>query len=208
MSNPSRVIRRYSDGERINHWIVAISFILAALSGLAFFHPSLFWLVNLFGGGPWARILHPFIGVVMFVFFFISMLRYWKHNRITGADRQWLKRWRDVVANREEGLPEVGRYNGGQKLVFWLMVASMIVLVVTGCMFWQPYFAGYFPITLVRLATLLHSVAAVALIIGIIVHVYAAIWVKGTLRAMTRGTVETAWARKHHPAWYREMTGR
>ena len=40
------------------------SFVLLALSGLALFHPALFWLTNLFGGGPWTRILHPFIGVL------------------------------------------------------------------------------------------------------------------------------------------------
>ena len=44
-------------------------------------------------------------------------------------------------------------------------------------------------------------------IIALIVHVYAAIWVKGTLRAMMRGNVSAAWARHHHPGWYREVTG-
>ena len=57
--NNRQVIRRYTASERINHWLVAISFILTALSGLAFFHPGLYWLSNLFGGGTWARILHP-----------------------------------------------------------------------------------------------------------------------------------------------------
>ncbi|NBR28140.1 MAG: formate dehydrogenase cytochrome b556 subunit, partial [Betaproteobacteria bacterium] len=86
----SKYLQRYSDQERMNHWIVAICFVFAALSGLAFFHPALFWLVNLFGGGPWARILHPFIGVAMFGFFLISMLRYWHHNKIDANDRKWL----------------------------------------------------------------------------------------------------------------------
>lgn len=202
----SKYLQRYSDKERMNHWIVAICFVFAALSGLAFFHPALFWLVNLFGGGPWARILHPFIGVAMFGFFLISMLRYWHHNKIDANDRKWLAQWRDVANNREDKLPEVGRYNGGQKLVFWVSVISAIVLIVTGIIFWRPYFADYFPIELIRLATLLHAIAAFALIVSIIVHVYAAIWVKGTLRAMTRGTVSEAWAKKHHPAWHREVT--
>jgi len=202
----SKYLQRYSDQERMNHWIVALCFICAALSGLAFFHPALFWLVNLFGGGPWARILHPFIGVVMFGFFLLSMRRYWHHNKIDANDRKWLEQWRDVANNREDNLPEVGRYNGGQKLVFWVSVVSAIVLIVTGVIFWRPYFADLFPIGLIRLATLLHAIAAFALIVSIIVHVYAAIWVKGTLRAMTRGTVSEAWAKKHHPAWHREVT--
>ena len=40
----------------------------------------------------------------------------------------------------------------------------------------------------------------------VIVHVYAAIWVKGTTRAMTRGTVSPGWAKMNHPLWYEEMT--
>jgi len=68
--NRKGLIQRYTTSQRINHWIIAMSFVLLALSGLALFHPSMFWLTNLFGGGPWTRILHPFIGVVMFVCFF------------------------------------------------------------------------------------------------------------------------------------------
>ena len=34
-------IQRYTDRERMNHWVVAIAFVLAALSGLALFPPGL-----------------------------------------------------------------------------------------------------------------------------------------------------------------------
>ena len=60
-----RLLRRYSDGQRMNHWFIALMFVLAGLSGLAFFHPSFYFFVNLFGGGQWTRILHPFLGVLM-----------------------------------------------------------------------------------------------------------------------------------------------
>jgi formate dehydrogenase subunit gamma len=202
------MIQRYSDSERINHWVVAICFVLAALSGLSMFHPSLFWLSHLFGGGPWTRILHPFIGVVMAAAFVSMMLRFWRHNRLTSSDRQWLRQWRDVAGNREDRLPEVGRYNGGQKLLFWLMVICVVTLFVTGVLFWRPWFADSLPIFVVRLATLLHAAAAAVLVIGIIVHVYAALWVKGSIGAMMRGTVSDNWARKHHRLWYREVTGK
>jgi formate dehydrogenase subunit gamma len=105
------------------------------------------------------------------------------------------------MAGQLEQMPPAGRYNAGQKLLFWLMVVCLVVLLVTGIVFWRPYFASAFPIGLVRAATLLHSFTAVVLIIGVIVHIYAAIWVKGTTRAMTRGTVSEAWARHHHPRW-------
>ena len=144
--------------------------------------PSMFFLTNLFGGGPWTRILHPFIGVVMF-----AVLRSgWRcasgaTTCSTDNDRQWLSQWRDVIDNREDKLPEVGRYNAGQKVLFWVMVACLIVLLFTGFVIWRPYFAPAFTITLVRIAVLLHAIAAFVLILGIIVHIYAAIWVKGSV---------------------------
>ena len=202
----SKMIQRYSERERMNHWVIAILFFMAGLSGLAFFHPSMFWLNNFFGGGPWTRILHPFLGVLMFLSFAGLMLKVWHHNKITEADKKWLTAVSEVVSGHEETLQNVGRYNGGQKVLFWIMVACMFVLLVSGIMFWQPWFADAFPIGLRRLAVLLHALSAAVLIIGVIVHVYAAIWVKGTIRAMTRGSVSEAWARKHHPAWHREMT--
>lgn len=199
-------IVRYRAGTRINHWIVAISFVLLALSGLALFHPSLFWLTALFGGGPWTRIVHPFIGLVMTLAFAILAAGLWRYNRLQHRDWVWLRNAGDVVTNREDRLPEVGRYNGGQKLLFYLIVLCLIGLLASGIVMWRAYFAFYFPIEVVRLASVLHAFCAVVLICGIVVHIYAAIWVKGSVRAMTRGTVSPGWAWKHHRAWFRAVT--
>lgn len=199
-------IERYTANERVNHWFTAITFLVLAASGLALFHPSMYWLTNLLGGGTWTRILHPFVGVAMFVSFVIMVRSFWAYNKMSRTDFMWLAQWRDVLKKREDGLPEAGRYNAGQKLLFWIMLLAMVLLLISGIIIWQPYFAPAFPITLVRLAVLTHAVSAFVLILGIIVHVYAALWVKGSIRAMTRGYVSKAWARKHHAAWYRELS--
>jgi formate dehydrogenase subunit gamma len=204
----STMIQRYTARERSNHWVVAIAFVLAALSGLALFHPAFFFLTNLFGGGTWARILHPFIGVLVFLFFMGLAAQFWRFNRVTSADRQWMRRIKDVLRNRDEGLPEVGKYNAGQKYLFWSMVVGIPVLLISGFVIWQPWFAPLFPIWLLRVAVVIHALVAWIVILAIIVHVYAAIWVRGSVRAMTRGTVPAAWARRHHRAWYRDITGR
>ena len=205
----NRTIERYSKSDRSKHWAVAIFFVLAALSGLSLFHPSLFFLSGLFGGGPWTRILHPFIGVLMFLGFVLMFFRFWRENMIRQVDREWARRAPHLMATGDEhSMPPVGKYNAGQKAVFWVSAISLVVLLLTGIVFWRPWFAYAFPITLIRIATLLHAFAAVVLILTIIVHIYAAIWVKGTIRAMTRGTVTEAWARQNHPLWHRDMTGR
>lgn len=200
-----KLIQRYNAAERINHWIVAICFVLLAISGLAFFYPAFFWLTGVFGTPQLARIIHPFVGVVMVLAFARQFFRYAHHNLINKEDVRWMMSVREVMKGNEVG--DTGRYNGGQKGMFWLMVVCMILLLGSGFIAWRPYFAPLFPIPVIRIALLVHAASALALIAGIIVHVYAALWVQGTIRAMVEGVVTHAWAKKHHPRWFRQMTG-
>lgn len=196
-------IQRYSAPERINHWIVAFCFVFAALSGLGFFFPSFNWLMHVLGTPQLARILHPFIGVIMFAAFLLMFLRYWRDNLIERDDLEWAKNIRKVAQNEEVG--DTGRYNFGQKCVFWAAIVSLLLLLASGIVIWRPYFAGAFSIPIIRLALVVHSVSAVVLIMVIMVHIYAALWVKGTITAMVEGWVTPAWAKKHHPRWYRQI---
>lgn len=199
-------IPRYTASERVNHWTVAICFVLLALSGLAFFHPAFFFLTDLFGGGPWTRILHPYIGLALFIAFAMLVARFWRHNLIERRDVDWLKRVPDMVVSGDDShMPEQGKNNGGQKVLFWCLVTGILVLLLTGLVMWRAWWTP--PILLIRVATLLHSIAAVCCIGLIVAHVYAALWVSGSIRAMVRGKVSRAWAWQHHRAWYRKMTG-
>ncbi len=200
-------IVRYTAKERVNHWIVAMAFVLAALSGLALFHPALFWFTNFFGGGPWDRILHPVFGLIMVFAFIFYAAGKAAENRMEPRDWKWLRQIMDVISNREERLPEVGRFNAGQKMVFYSAVLCQSVLLLTGFVIWRAYFSQYFPITVIRWSALLHAICAFVLISTIIVHVYAGIWIKGSIRAMTRGTVTPGWVWKHHRGWFREIMG-
>ncbi len=110
----------------------------------------------------------------------------------------------DVINNRDENLPELGKYNAGQKLVFWSQTLLIPVLLVTGLVIWDWYFYGWTTIPVKRIAVIIHSLAAILAITVIIVHIYAGIWVKGTMRAMTRGTVTAGWAYRHHRKWFRQ----
>ncbi|SPJ16319.1 formate dehydrogenase-O, cytochrome b556 subunit [Burkholderiales bacterium] len=205
MKRDPRDLVRYSGSERANHWVVGMCFILLALSGLAFFHPAFFPLTMLFGGGTWARILHPFIGVIMTAFFVVMAMRFWKLNVMSPTDWEWLRRIRELIDGDDHNMPEMGKYNGGQKLLFWLFVGCVFLLFVSGIVIWRAYFAGFFPIGLIRLFSFVHAVVAVTMIALIMVHIYAAIWVKGTIRAMWYGTVTRAWAKQHHRAWYKTV---
>ncbi len=198
-----RLIVRYSPGQRTNHWIVAITFVLLALSGLALFHPAFYWMTNLFGGGPWTRILHPWVGVVMFLSFAIFAATMWRTNLMEKRDWQWIRHANDVVNKRDDRVPEAGRYNGGQKLLYFVQIFLLLGLLITGIIMWREWFWGFFSVDVIRVASLLHAFFAFVLICAIIVHIYAGFWVKGSIRAMTRGTVTPGWAWKHHRGWWR-----
>lgn len=215
MAKPSTTtptsVHRYTAGARLNHWLTAISLILLALSGMALFHPSLYFLTGLFGGGALTRTIHPWIGVFILLSFTGLFLRFWRQNLWQRVDNVWLMKLRAVLAGHEEDIPEIGKYNAGQKLVFWLMSILILVLFVSGVVLWDqqhPFLKDTVGLTFTidqkRVAVLVHALAAVGTILVWIVHVYAAIWVKGTVSAMTTGSVTGGWGWRHHRKWLRE----
>ncbi len=198
------LILRHPVGERVTHWAVAIAFIFLFLSGLAMFHPFFFWLSLLFGSGQLMRALHPMAGVALVLLFYPYALRVWRDNRWLPADSAWVTHMFGFM-RKEYHATDTGKYNGGQKLMFWSMVPIIAALFVSGVVMWQPWFAPSFAPVLRRLSGLLHAVCAFVMFVGIGVHWYAAYWTRGSVRAMVRGTVSRKWARFHHPAWYREV---
>ena len=201
MSRPDTVIIRYTVANRVNHWITAICFVLLVLSGLSMFHPMLFFLSGLFGGGQWTRAVHPWIGVVLLVSYLGLIVQFWRENLVNRDDAAWMKSIKGVLVNDEEHVPPVGRNNAGQKFVFWAMTLLLPVLFFSGLVIWEVYFGEATSIPVQRTALLIHSLAAIAAILVWVIHVYAAIWVRNSVRAMTRGYVTPGWAWRHHRKW-------
>jgi formate dehydrogenase subunit gamma len=198
-------VQRYTGMQRLNHWITAALFTLLALSGLAMFSPYLFSLTGLFGGGQATRAIHPWFGVLLVISFSGLFIRFWRLNMFNHDDVVWTRRIGDVVTNKHDRLPELGKYNAGQKGVFWTQTALILVMFVSGTIIWDQYFYAYTAIETKRWALLLHSVAAIFAIAIILAHIYAGIWIRGTGRAMVLGSVTGGWAFRHHRKWLRQM---
>jgi formate dehydrogenase subunit gamma len=200
-------VPRYGTVSRIVHWTIAVGYVLLMLSGFALFLPPLYWLSAIFGGGSYARILHPFIGVGFALVFFGYAAGLWRSNLLLPGDWTWLKKSRDVMMKRTE-VPVPGKYNAGQKMMFWAVVVVIPVLLVTGIFIWRPYFADSFTIDTRRVSALVHAIFGFLMFVAIGIHVYAAYWTKGSIAGMTRGYVSRAWAKAHHLAWYRQVEAR
>ena len=202
MSDSSEIVR-YDFRERLVHSFAAVSYLYLLLTGLAFWTPALFWLAIVLGGGYLSRLLHPWIGLI-FTAAVLVMYAGWRRDmKTTPEDIEWRRAMRHYVRNEDAQVPPAGRFNYGQKLLFWVMVIGGLALFVSGLGLW---FVASIPWELRGLryaAVLVHSVSALVTIAGFIVHVYMGVAVvPGGLKAIVHGTVASEWARHHHPLWF------
>lgn len=203
--NTDKLILRTRFIDRACHWFMVICFFAVALSGLSWFFPSFNGLNAVFGTPQLARILHPFFGVVVFVLLMFLFARFVKYNLPEREDIQWFKNVKQVLAGKHDPALNIGKYNAGQKVLFWGIMGLISLLLLSGVVIWRPYFAPLFSIPTIRIGLLVHAVAGIALILLIIGHAYLAFWVKGSIRGMVTGYVSRAWAKTHHDRWFRQI---
>jgi len=188
--------------------MAGIFFFFALLSGFGIYLPWIFrFFTPLFGGGAMTRLLHPWFGLGFVFFFSLQAFNWWQVMTWTPADSRWMKQIKQYVTRSDSAeSPETGFFNAGQKMQFWEIVCGCIAYLITGVMMWFPTTFGRI---LVSLAYVIHDISALVMLFGIFFHVYLSTFGEpGTIQAMTRGTVSEAWAWTHHPAWYKEVTGR
>jgi formate dehydrogenase gamma subunit len=132
------------------------------------------------------------------------MFRAWRKQMLLDRDdRRWLRSAHRYAVHDESGLPEPGRFNAGQKTLFWMQATSGFVLLTTGVILWWP---ESMPRVLRETAILIHPMAAVISIGGLIIHIYmGTAAVPEAFRGMIQGWVKPGWAASHHPKWYREV---
>jgi formate dehydrogenase subunit gamma len=199
--HPARIVR-YAFRERLTHAVAGLSFVYLLLTGLAFWTPALYWIAIVLGGGFLSRVLHPWVGLVFAAAVVVMAGAWWGDMRITADDKQWRRAMGRYIRNEDAGsVLAVGRFNYGQKLLFWVMLWAGLVLLVSGLVMW---FVPVGSMGLRTVAPLVHAIAALVTIGAFIVHVYMGIAVvPGGLHAIIHGDVSETWARHHHPAWRR-----
>ena len=205
LTEPKKVAR-FSLAERVVHWSVALSFLYTALTGLSLWSPRLYWLSGVFGGGATVAQWHPWAGVLFAALFALMFRRWSSQMRLDADDRLWLRHGHRFITHQESGLLEAGRFNAGQKSLFWVQAVNGTLLLATGIVLWWP---EAMPRLLRLSAVLIHPVAAIVSIGGLIIHIYmGTAAVPGAFRSMVLGWVRPGWAALHHAKWYREVRDR
>ncbi len=205
---PGGRVLRYAFHERLIHWVAGISYLYLLLTGLAFWSPWLFWLAVVLGGGTVARQLHPWFGVV-FVIAVLLMFRMWgTQMHETAVDKQWWDAIPHYIRNEDEQVPTAGRFNGGQKLLFWGFFWCGILLLLTGLVLWFPNWIPWSLRYLRDIAVIVHASAALITIGLFIIHVYMGTAMeRGAFGSVIRGDVSANWAKRYHGIWYKQIAG-
>ena len=206
---PQGRVLRYPFWERLNHWIAAFSYIYLLLTGLAFWSPWLFWIAVLMGGGQISRTLHPWAGLIFF-YAVARMYGYWSPQmKNTEVDKQWWRSISHYVQNEDDKMPPAGRYNTGQKALFWSFFYAAIVLLLTGIVLWFPEWIPWNLRWLRYISVFLHPVAALFTIANFLIHIYMSVFAeRGAFGSVIHGDVTLHFAKRYHPAWYDEIVRR
>lgn len=200
-----RTILRFNAFERVNHWMVASCFIILALSGLnltfgrhillPLIGPEAFTTVSEIG-----KYAHNFLAFPFTLGLVLMLLLWAKDNIPNGNDIRWIKAGGGIVGHGE---PPSGRFNAGQKGIFWITVLGGGLVAASGYMLIFPFF--FTDIRGMQLSHMLHSIPAALLIAVMLAHIYiGTIGMDGAVEAMTTGQVDLNWAKQHHNLWVQE----
>lgn len=204
-----RLIERFTFVERATHWLNAACFVLLALTGILMLFGKHILLpitgYTIFSIlGIVSKTTHNFVGPLFAVTTIAMFAMFVRDNWIRGHDLRWLTRFGGLLSRRGEHMPS-GRFNGGEKVFFWIGVVLLGTIVsVAGFVLDFPNFEQ----TRVTMQTAwwIHVGAALLFVALVLGHIYiGTIGTEGALEAMRSGYVDETWAREHHRYWYDDI---
>ena len=198
-------VHRFSGFERFSHWLTATSFVVLALTGLNITFGKLV-LLPLIGPSAFTRVaelakyIHDFTSFAFVVGLVLIVALWLKDNFFDKVDVVWLRQGGGFVGGKH---PPAGRFNAGEKLVFWLAIVAGLGVAVSGYLLLFPFYVA--DIAGMQIAQVVHSVIAVLFIALIIGHIYiGTLGTEGAFEAMGEGSVDLNWAKQHHRLWYED----
>ena len=198
-------VQRFNAFERFSHWLTATSFVVLAITGLNITFGKVL-LLPLIGPEAFtglsevAKWLHNFISFPFVLGLALIVAMWMKDNIPHKVDIDWLKQGGGFIGSKH---PTAGRFNAGEKLVFWLALGAGAAAAVTGYLLMFPFYVTN--IFGMQAAQVVHSVVAMLFIALIIAHIYiGTLGTEGAFEAMGTGSVDLNWARTHHWLWLEE----
>jgi formate dehydrogenase subunit gamma len=204
-----RKIVRFTQFERLVHWMTASCFIVLSLSGLniTFGKPLLLPLIGPEAFTTWsemAKYAHNFLSFPFTIGVVLIFLMWVGGNIPNAVDVEWVKRGGGIVGHDH---PPAGHFNAGQKMIYWIVVFGGGASAVTGYLLLFPFYGT--GISGMQVAEVVHATVAMLFIAAMLGHVYiGTIGMEGAFEAMGEGTVDVNWAKQHHNLWLEEEMAR
>jgi formate dehydrogenase subunit gamma len=198
-----RKILRFKAFERFSHWLTAVSFVILGLTGLNITFGKIL-LLPLVGPDAFtdiseaAKYVHNFTSFAFVAGLFLIAVIFFRDNILEKVDIDWIKQGGGFIKDKHA---PAGRFNLGEKAVYWLSLAAGVAVSASGFLLLFPFFAGL-NIADMQLAQVVHAVVAVLFIALILGHIYiGTLGMEGAFEAMGSGEVDLNWAKEHHDLW-------
>jgi len=198
-------ILRFNSFERFAHWLTAVSFVMLALTGLNITFGRI-TLLPVIGPEAFssvsqiAKYIHNYVSA-SFVIGLVLIVALWiKDNIPRKVDVDWVRQGGGFIKSKHA---PAGRFNAGEKLVFWTALGAGAAVTVSGALLLFPFYVAN--IAGMQLALIVHSVIAVLFVAVIIAHIYiGTLGTEGAFEAMGTGEVDLNWAEEHHDLWLKD----
>jgi formate dehydrogenase subunit gamma len=198
-------VPRFTGFERFSHWLTAVSFVVLGLTGLNITFGKLV-LLPLIGPDSFsalsqaAKYVHNFVSFSFVVGLILIVALWIKDNIPRKVDIVWLKEGGGFIKSKH---PTAGRFNAGEKLVFWFALGAGAAVIVSGYLLMFPFYVT--DIAGMQIAQTVHAIVAVLFVAVILAHIYiGTLGMEGAFEAMGEGSVDLNWAKEHHGLWLEE----
>jgi len=195
-------ILRFQSFERFSHWLIAASFVVLGLTGLNITFGKIV-LLPLVGPDTFSEIsqaakyVHNFTGFSFIVGLVLITVIFFRDNLFEKVDLEWIGQGGGFIKNKHA---PAGRFNLGEKLVYWLSVAAGIAVSLSGILLLFPFYGT--DIVEMQLGQVVHAIVALLFVALILGHIYiGTIGMEGAFEAMGTGEVDLNWAKEHHDRW-------
>jgi formate dehydrogenase subunit gamma len=200
---------RFKEFERFSHWLTAVSFVILGLTGLNVTFGKLV-LLPLIGPDAFsevsqlAKYAHNFTSFAFVAGLVLIALIFLKDNFFERVDIEWLRQGGGFIKSKHA---PAGRFNLGEKLVFWLSLGAGLAVSASGFLLLFPFYGTN--IAEMQLAQVVHAVVAVLFVALILAHIYiGTLGMEGAFEAMGTGEVDLNWAKEHHDLWLAQQSER
>lgn len=200
-----RMVFRFTDFERILHWVLAIVFLFLAFTGLILLLGRSL-LIPVLGHELFALLAssskegHNLFGPIFMVSLLLMLVVFMKRNIYAKGDLMWLLKGGGMIGKSHV---TGGFFNMGEKSWYWLVILVGLVISITGLILVSPVFGQ--SRWIMELSHLVHAFGAILLIAVSIGHMYlGSIGTEGTSEGMKNGYVDIKWAEAHHDRWAHE----